>query len=230
MKQGIESEITNNQLSQESSSLDPHLREPSPGSCPLDVIPANAEQEFRKREARKVRRTDSGKLHRVKHGILSRDVLHALISLGEDRRTLRRLENEYRVAFRPTGPVGELLFDRFFSSYLRLVLAARSETQLLQAKPAGNGKQLSLAIMPGHLPTLVAEHPEEQPVEDGLLSEVLPPDLLRGLVLVQRYDRHFSREMYRSIAMLLLLRRSGEAGLESWASEMLVPRQTREEV
>jgi hypothetical protein len=49
------------------------------------------------------------------------------------------------------------------------------------------------------------------------------------LVLVQRYDRHHSREMYRSLALLLLLRRGGEAALESWASEMFGPKQLRRE-
>ena len=55
--------------------------------------------------------------------------------------------------------------------------------------------------------------------------EELPPDLLRGLVLAQRYDRHHSREMYRSLALLLLLRRGGEAALEDWASEMFGAKQ-----
>ena len=52
------------------------------------------------------------------------------------------------------------------------------------------------------------------------MNDEMPPDLLRGLVLAQRYDRHHSREMYRSLALLLLLRRGREAALESWAIEM----------
>ena len=33
-------------------------------------------------------------------------------------------------------------------------------------------------------------------------------------VLQRRYDRHFGREMFSALALLLVLRRSGEAGLE----------------
>lgn len=79
---------------------------------------------------RKARRRDSGKLHRMRHGILSREALDALVQVGEDRRTLRRLERQYRLALRPAGPFGDLFFDRFWSSYLKLILVSRLETQL----------------------------------------------------------------------------------------------------
>ena len=87
-------------------------------SHPPDFIPANAERKCRKREPRKVCRTDSGKLHRARHGILSREVLDSLVKAGEDRKTLRRLERQYRKTLQPTGPFGTLSFDRFWSSYL----------------------------------------------------------------------------------------------------------------
>ena len=206
-----------------------HSSETSPLSRPLDLVSANAEQEVRKMEPRKVRRTDSGKLHRVKHGILSREALDALVRVGEDRRTLRRLERQYRAALRPIGPFGDLFFDRFWSSYLKLILVGRLETQLFAGKAVDKIKSASLALVPGPLPTLVSQHPEGQPVEVIPLNEELPPDLLRGLVLVQRYDRHHSREMYRSLALLLLLRRGGEAALESWAIEMFGVEHPRKE-
>ena len=76
---------------------------------------------------------------------------------------------------------------------------------------------------------MVSQDPDGQPVEGISLNEELPPDLLRGLVLAQRYDRHHSREMHRSLALLLLLRRGGEAALESWASEMFGAEQPRRE-
>jgi hypothetical protein len=104
----IEADITTSQLSEGSSSPESHTPEAFPGPLPPDLIPANAEQESRKMEQRKVRRTDSGKLHRVKHGILSREALDALVKAGEDRRTLRRLERQYRAALRPPGPFGDL--------------------------------------------------------------------------------------------------------------------------
>jgi hypothetical protein len=216
-----EADITSSQLSEGNTSPEPHSPDATPGSRTLDEIPANAEQEFRKRNPRKTCRTDSGKLHRVRHGILSREALDALVQVGEDRKTFRRLERQYRAALRPIGPFGNLFFDRFWSSYLKLNLVGRLETQLFAGKSAGKSDSASLALVPGRLPTLVSQHPDGQPIEAIQLNAELPPDLLRGLVLAQRYDRHHSREMYRSLALLLLLRRGGEAALEDWASEML---------
>ena len=229
MNQEIKADITNSQLSEGSSSPEPLSKEASAGSRPLDVSPASAEQESGKRGPRKVCRTDSGKLHRVRHGILSREALDALVQLGENRKTFRRLERQYRAALRPIGPFGNLFFDRFWSAYLKLVLGGLLETKLFSGKSVSKSKSASLALVPGRLPTLVSQHTDGQPVEAIPLNEELPPDLLRQLVLAQRYDRHHSREMYRSLAVLLLLRRGGEAALESWASEMLGAEQPRTE-
>ena len=229
MKQGIEADITSSQLSEGSSSAEPHSPEASPGSRPLDVIPASAEQVCRKWEPRKACRTDSGKLHRSRHGILSREALDALVQLGEDRKTFRRLERQFRAELRPNGPFGNLFFDRFWSSYLKLILVGRLETKLFAGKSVNKSKSASWALVPGHLPTLVSQDPDGQPVEGISLNEELPPDLLRGLLLAQRYDRHHSREMYRSLALLLLLRRGGETALESWAIEMFGAEQSRRE-
>jgi hypothetical protein len=178
---------------------------------------------------RKSRRSDSGKTHRVRHGILSCEILDALVQLGEDRRTFRRLERQYRTALQPTGPIGNIIFDRFWSSYLRLILIGRLETQQFVRKSLGERKSISLALVPGHQPTLVCQDPIDQPSESIPLAEELPSDLFRRLALAQRYDRHFSREMYRSLALLLLMRRGGEAALESWASEMFGAEQPRKE-
>ena len=192
-------------------------------------LAANPEPEHRKREPRKACRTDLGKIHRMRHGVLSREALDALVQVGEDRKTFRRLERQYRAALRPPGPFGNLIFDRFWSSYLKLILVGRLETQLFTGKSVDKSKSASLALVPGHLPTLVSQHPDGQPVEAIQLIEELPSDLLRGLVLAQRYDRHHSREMYRALALLLLLRRGGEAALESWAIEMFGAKQPRRE-
>ncbi len=133
------------------------------------------------------------------------------------------------MTLQPIGLFGNLFFDRFWSSYLKLILVGRLETRLFAGKPVGSSNSASLALVPGNLPTLVSQHPDDQPIEAIPLSEELPPDLLRGLVLAQRYDRHHSREMYRSLALLLLLRRGGEAALESWASEMFGAEKPRKE-
>ena len=165
----------------------------------------------------------------MRHGILSREALDALVQSGEDRKTFRRLERQYREALQPIGPFGNLFFDRFWSSYLKLILVGRLETQLFTGKSASKSNAATLALVPGHLPTLVSSHPDSHPVETIPLNEELPPDLLRGLVLAQRYDRHHSREMYRSLALLLMLRRGGETALEDWASEILGNGKTHKE-
>lgn len=56
----------------------------------------------------------------------------------------------------------------------------------------------------------------DEAVELGSIPKIgnIEQDLLRELTLVQRYDRHFSKEMFGALALLLVLRRSGEAGLE----------------
>jgi hypothetical protein len=224
-----EVDITSGQPSEGSSSPETPSPELSPGALPVDLIPANAEQEFRKMEPRKVRRTDSGKLHRVKHGILSREALDSLVKAGEDRRTLRRLERQYRAALRPIGPFGDLFFDRFWASYLRLLLSGRLETRVIAGNSVGKCKPESLALVPGHQPTLVRQDHDGQPSEATNMMQELPPELLRDLVLVQRYDRHHSRELYRALGLLLLLRRGGEPALEDWASEILGSGKTRQE-
>jgi hypothetical protein len=146
--------------------------------------------------------------------------------MGENAKTLRRLEHRYRDVLRSHSPLYDLLFDRFWVSYLRLLLSARLEARLIGGKPAGKSESLSVSLVPGNQPTLVYQGSSEA----SLSSEELPADLLQGLVLVQRYDRHYSREMYRTLALLLLLRRGGDAALESWATEMLGGLQQREKV
>ncbi len=157
------------------------------------------------------RRKDKGHLHATRHATLSRYPLEALRHLGENPRTLRRLECRLRAELKPRGAIAAILFDRFWSSYLRCLLAARSELNALApgeiAAGQGNG---SPSLCEREVPTLVLPEAQDQ----RMTYQTLPPDLFRQLVLVQRYDRHFSREMYRALAMLLVLRSSGEEGLE----------------
>ncbi len=167
------------------------------------------------------RRKDSGKIHRVEHGILSREILVALTQLGEEPKTYRRLERQFRTALKPAPPWGNLFFDRFWASYLRLMLVGRLEAKLVGSKSAENRSSGDLlSLVPGKQPTLILSDTEAQESQAESVLE-LPSDLLHQLVLAQRYDRHNAREMYRALALLLLLRRRGEAGLEDWATEML---------
>ena len=69
------------------------------------------------------------------------------------------------------------------------------------------------AYGPVELPTLVSvDHPGTQ---------VLSGEAFRQLALVARYDGHFSREMYRALAMLLVLRNGGAADLEQLVGRKL---------
>ena len=167
-------------------------------------------------------RKDFGQSHRVQHGILSREVLGTLTQLGENPKTYRRLERQFRKALQPKGTFGRLFFDRFWSSYLRLMLIARLEARLLRPRLAKKRNSLaSVSLVPDNLPTLILPDGDDQASEDDSALTELPAELLRQLVLAQRYDRHHSREMYRCLAVLFLLRRGGEELLESWASAML---------
>jgi hypothetical protein len=194
----------------------------SPEPSPAVVVPTD--------HSRKPSRADSGKLYRIRHGILSRKLLNVLVQMGEDRRTLRRLEKQFRVALRPIGTMGNLFFDRFWSSYMRLMLICRVEARFIQGHLSNKTTPTSLvALVPGPQPALVSQDSEGQQSEAAQYGEDLPPDLFRELVLVQRYDRHHSREMFRALSLLLLLRRGGEEALEDWAAEMVGSGRPRQE-
>ena len=158
----------------------------------------------------RAQRKDTGRLHAVRHAVLSRYPLEALRHLGEDVKQLRRLERRFRTELKPQGAVAEVVFDRFWSSYLRCLLAARTEATvfLRQGQVRGNGKTTA-TLLGGDLPTLVVEGSEIVS-----LPQPLGADTLHELALVQRYDRHFAKEMYSALALLLILRKRGEAGLE----------------
>ncbi len=157
------------------------------------------------------RRKDSGRLHAVRHAVLSRYPLEALRHLGEDPKSLRQLERRFHTELKPQGAIAEVVFDRFWSSYLRCLLAARTEANvfLRQGLDSKKGKA-EPRLLDGDLPILVVD----QSAESGLTPEPLGAETLHELALVQRYDRHFGKEMFSALALLLVLRRSSEAGLE----------------
>jgi hypothetical protein len=159
----------------------------------------------------RAQRKDVGRLHAVRHAVLSRYPLEALRHLGEDLKALRRLEKRFRADLKPQGAIAELVFDRFWSSYLRCLLAARTEANvfLRQGQDRSNGKARP-RLLDGDLPILVVD----QDTEAGSSLQPLGGDTLHELALVQRYDRHFGKEMYNALALLLVLRKRGEAGLE----------------
>jgi hypothetical protein len=163
-----------------------------------------------------VTRKDKNRLHATRHGVLSRYPLGALAHLGENIRSLRRIERKFRAELQPSGTIGEMLFDRFFSSYLRCLLAAKAEAATFEPidQHAGEPRHF-MSLKEGDLPTLVLQD------SSGTNEVRLPADLLRQLALAARYDAHFSKEMYRALALLLIHRNSGEAALDQCVGKIL---------
>ena len=54
-----------------------------------------------------------------------------------------------------------------------------------------------------------------------MTSETLLPDLPRQLALLAGYDRHFVKEMFRALMMLLDQRNRGEAGSDRSGGRMV---------
>ena len=166
------------------------------------VKPPNTEQKISGRK-------DRGQKHAVRGSVLSRPLLEALTESGENTRTLRRLEADCRSELRPKGALGRLFFDRFWQCVLRLILLARLEARGLdpkRSKPVGTA-----SLHEGFMPVLVTE---EEPENQSAISVAETLDLQR-LVLIARYDRAASREMFRCLGLLILMRDSGDKGLVS---------------
>jgi len=163
------------------------------------------------RKNNRQKRSDAGRLHATRHGVVARYPLEALRHLGEDPSVLRRIEKGFRAELKPQGAIAEVLFDRFFSSYLRCLLAARVESSMfLRQRQEHNNENLTSKLLTAPLPTLIVEKTVESGLPKGMDREVL-----NELALVQRYDSHFSKEMLKALGLLLVLRRNGEAGLEA---------------
>jgi hypothetical protein len=98
------------------------------------------------------KRRDKGTVHTTHRGLLSRDIVRALVRSGESLRNLRRYEKKFRAVFKPRGTLGELIFDRWWSCYLLMHLLARllrfpsfgSHTDLSALKVGRRGPRLYL--------------------------------------------------------------------------------------
>ena len=156
-------------------------------------------------------RTDKKRLHAMRHAILSQHPLEALVRLGENSRRLRRIERMLWDELQPPGVAGAILFDRFWSSYLRCLLGARAEANALAPfdKPGEQDKFIKEA----EFPVLVSA--------DRPSTQLLSGDTFKLLELVAKYDGHFAREMYRALAMLLTLRNGGVADPEQFVGRKL---------
>lgn len=142
-------------------------------------------------------RTDQKQLHITHHNILSRHPLAALAKAGENIRELRRFERALLAEAQPEGIVAQCLFDRCLSAYLKGLLINRAEKNLFEAE----NKPFKERILEANTIALAGG----QPKNDG--------DFFKNLSIIQRYDSHYSREFFKTLAMLLAIRGTGQAGL-----------------
>jgi hypothetical protein len=149
-------------------------------------------------------RTDKGKLHARHHGVLSRNPLTALIGLGENPRHLQKIKKMLRAELKPIGILGEILFDRAWSSYLRCLLIARTEAHLFMPVDQGDSKGMP-QLKEMELPTLIFPEP-------CATNYRFSDDLMKRLETALRYDAHYAREFYRAVAMLIASQSGGLAG------------------
>jgi hypothetical protein len=161
-------------------------------------------------------RTDQGRLHAARDSVLSRGLLETLTRYGENPRKLRRMEAELRTVLRPAGALGSLLFDRFWSCVLRLILVALlEETGLAPRRNASKRPMAVPSLHEGSMPVLLTGEEHEDLTAVAGTVEALEPDMFRRLALIARYDRAASREMYRTLGLLIVMRDDGEKGLAS---------------
>jgi hypothetical protein len=195
-----------------SAETPPHASEQS-DNLRTDVVETSEAPESPKREAGE--RKDQGRRHAVRGSVLSRSLIQTLERLGENVRALRKIESELRATLKPRGALGRLFFDRFWASILRLVLVARLEEGGLTS---GGTIAKNLASVPslreGDLPILVL--PESGDGSMQAEKTIFDSDVFRRLALTARYDRSATREMYRMMSLLVIMRSEGETGLENF--------------
>lgn len=144
---------------------------------------------------------------------MSRGLLETLCKCGENRRSLRRMEAELRAELKPAGPLGKLLFDRFWSCVLRLIFGSHLEGKGLFTSAVPSKSSAVPYLQDGPVPILVTQTQDNNVTDDPKESEVMDQDLFQRLALIARYDRSASREMYRTLGFLLVMRDGGGKGL-----------------
>lgn len=159
------------------------------------------------------KRRDKGAVHTTHCGWLSLDIERALVRSGESPRNLRRYKRKFRAAFKPRGTLGELIFERWWTSHCRQVLIARLEAKLLVPDHSHRRSPILPELREGDPPLLVTP---SGPTE--FEGEPLR-DLFSGLALAQRYVSYHAREEYRAGGLLLLMREGGEDALLKFISD-----------
>jgi hypothetical protein len=159
-------------------------------------------------------RPDKGSTHATRHGLLSQHIERAVARSGESLRNIRRYKKQLRAVFRPRGALRELIFDRGWSSYLRLHMLAKLEARVLTSDHPNRRPPILSELREGTLPTLVTESDMNEFEIAQKFDTDISEGLFRELALAQRYDSHYAREATRMFGLLLVMRRGGKAALE----------------
>ena len=162
-------------------------------------------------------RKDRGRRHAIRGSVLSRSLIQTLERQGENVRALRKIESELRASLKPRGALGRLLFDRFWASILRLILAVRLEEGALALQRLTLKNSASVpSLREGVLPILVVPEARNISADDAEKPALFDSEVIQRIALIARYDRSAAREVYRTMSLLLIMRSEGEAGLENW--------------
>jgi hypothetical protein len=200
------------QLLQTSAETSPHAPE-QPDNSPNDAVETSELPESLAKEA--PRRKDRACRHVVRGAILSRSLIQTLERLGENVRALRRMESELRADLKPQGALGRLLFDRFWQSYLRLILVARLEEEGLAPQGITTKNSVSVpSLREGALPILVVPEDGDRSKDDPEKAFDFDSEVFRRLSLIARYDCSAAREMCRA-RLLLEMQSEGQTGPEN---------------
>ena len=127
------------------------------------------------------------------------------------------METELRDVLKPQGPVGNLFRPLLF---LRVAADLGRTPRGNRACPSKKQRlekskwQLHHCAKARCRVLVTGEEREDLTAVSGTV-EALEPDTFRRLALIARYDRAASKEMYRTLGLLILMRDGGESGLAS---------------
>jgi hypothetical protein len=144
-------------------------------------------------------RTDKNRLHALKHGILSRNLLEALVERGESLREWRDFIRELRAELQVEGPLAGLYFDRMCAAMMRDTLISIAERTIFVATDESAAFEARLKQA-----NLVALATDGKNVEGPQAVT-----LLTHLPTLQRYGSQHRKEFDRSLGTLLALLEGG---------------------
>lgn len=191
--------------------------QPSNGSPSVDVkLSIGGEQDSSENDA--PCRTDKNRLHALKHGILSRNLLEALVARGESLREWRNLIRELRVALHVEDALARIFFDRLCAALMREALSSIAEREIFVATDESPGfeARVKRASMPAQL-------------TNGTVGGQQALDLLRHLSPLERYGSRYRKEFDQNLGALLALRDGGPKALAQFLNKATKQRKDHSE-